>query len=235
MISEFGVNEVIFNNFDKTNYYIDTIHFSTPIFNASGCWCINGEQIIELDNSKLGGIISKTCTLFSKEGNPEPNYYCDEINNLHFNCKGLPNNGYNYYRNMTNHVKKPYILSISYDDEDKLKTILNDYNLFVKNKSLIEINISCPNINNRIPGYHHEDIDKLCNFLRINSFSNLCFGLKLPPYFEIEFINDLAVALNKYTDIIKFITVSNSIPYSLPIYKGCNILHLLTFQTPIFI
>ena len=42
-------------------------------------------------NHNYQGIITKTCTINPKIGNPEINYYYDKNNHLHFNCKGLPN------------------------------------------------------------------------------------------------------------------------------------------------
>jgi len=183
----------------------------------------------------LGGIISKTCSIFSKNGNDEPNYYFDETNNVHFNCKGLPNYGYNYYRNISDHISKPYFLSIAYDNKENISAILKDYDWYnVKfgnddnyYKKLIEINMSCPNLHSRIPGYHLEEITELCHLLRVNNYNNLIFGLKLPPYFEIELIVKLADLLNNYSDVIKFITMSNSIPNALPMINGEFILSKL--------
>lgn len=215
-------------------HYIYDVEFENPFLNASGCWVLNKEQIQKLHDSELGGIITKTCTMFSKNGNQEPNYYHDEINNIHFNCKGLPNYGYNYYRNITDFISKPYFLSLSPDMTDKLNIIFEDYINYLnnkidkidkKNRGLIEINMSCPNIENRILGYHLEDIESICT--RLSCFNacqkeedKLIFGLKLPPYFEIDFINKLAVIINRYCDAIKFITMSNSIPITLPIYDN---------------
>lgn len=98
---------------NKLEYYIDNIKFDNPFINASGCWVLDLQQMKLLENSKLGGIVSKTCTIFSKNGNEEPNYYHDEINDIHFNSKGLPNYGYNYYRNISDNITKPYFLLYS--------------------------------------------------------------------------------------------------------------------------
>jgi len=222
------------NNTNR-KYFIDDVEFDNPFLNASGCWVINKEQIMNLHESKLGGIISKTCTIFSRNGNDEPNYFYDEINDIHFNCKGLPNYGYNYYRNIAAFVNKPYFLSIALDKIQNLFTIFEDYSNFIiqgngPKKCLIEINISCPNVENKILGYHLNEIDELCNQLS-NFLKNpirhtqqnklmFVFGLKLPPYFELYFIEELSHILNKNTDTIKFITMSNSIPCTLPIHNG---------------
>lgn len=213
---------------DKNEYKIDTTKFDNPILNASGCWVINSQQIKSLDNSNLGGIVSKTCSIFSKNGNDNPNYYYDKINNVHFNCKGLPNYGYNYYRNISDNILKPYFLSIAFDKIENMLAILKDYdwyNIKIDEadyycKKLVEINMSCPNVHSRIPGYHIEELKEVCEFLKQQKFNNLSFGLKLPPYFEIEFIVQLADILNNYSDVIKFITMSNSIPNALSMVNG---------------
>ena len=96
---------------ENNEYFIGDIKFNNPILNASGCWCMNEEQLDHLYASRVGGIVSKTCTIFSKEGNAEPNYYYSKEIDAHFNCKGLPNLGYQYYRNLSKkYTEKPYII-----------------------------------------------------------------------------------------------------------------------------
>jgi len=86
-------------------FKIGEIHFENPILNASGCWCFNENQLDELYSSSLAGIVCKTCTIFSKEGICEPNYYYNPENNTHFNCKTLNQNDYiNYYNTYNNSV-----------------------------------------------------------------------------------------------------------------------------------
>ena len=53
---------------------------------------------IDLMQSNIGAICLKTCTLFSRDRNQEPTFYRN--GDFTFNSKGLPNNGYNYYRNI---------------------------------------------------------------------------------------------------------------------------------------
>ena len=200
------------------SHSIGNVRFEIPIMNASGCWSMNEEQIDELYNSELGGVVTKTCSIFSKNGNKEPNYYKD--GDIHFNSKGLPNNGYDYYKNLAKkYTKKPYILSIAYTNIHELLTILNDYDYYLDyyldRCSLVEINLSCPNVDTRIPGYHLEDIENILIHLKAADY-DINIGFKLPPYFEIEFIHNLSNLLNKYEACIYFIVVSNSIPNGFP-------------------
>jgi len=210
------------------SYLIGNIPFIVPILNASGCWSLNEEQLTELFESKLGGIVTKTCTIFCKEGNPEPNYYQLE-NNIHFNSKGLPNLGYQYYKNLSKKFnekfnEKPFILSIAFEDFDKLKILLQDYNNFIDTNMLVEINLSCPNTNNEIPGYNKHCLEGLLHALTGYNLTKVQFGFKLPPYFVKQDIYQLSELFNSYPKLLAYIVVSNSIPNCLPIVEGKTVL-----------
>jgi len=209
-----------------TNIFkIGDIHFENQILNASGCWCLNENQLDELYNSSLSGIVCKTCTIFSKEGNPEPNYYYNVENKTHFNCKGLPNLGYQYYRNLAKkYNNKPYIISLAFEKYEDLQIVLMDYNNFINYPVLVELNLSCPNFSSKIPGYDIFQIDKLLSILKHINLSNIHYGFKLPPYFQLDSINEICKLFNNYTDILKYIVLSNSIPNCLPLKNGSPIL-----------
>jgi len=146
---------------------IDGILFKNPILSSSGCWCNTKEQIEKLYNSDLGGVVLKTCSLYPNDGNDEPNFYYNKRDDIKLNCKGLPNKGYEYYRNIVlEYDKKPLILSVTIKNEDELLFMLVDFDFSVKNRVMVEINMSCPNIENRIPGLHCKDISNLITFLR---------------------------------------------------------------------
>jgi dihydroorotate dehydrogenase (fumarate) len=207
------------------SYTIGSIIFDVPILSASGCWASNKEQISELYDSELGGVICKTCTLFSKEGNPEPSYYVSQYNNnVHFNSKGLPNLGYDYYKGIsttdTDTNNKPIILSIVFENYDKLKILLQDYDKCVNKNVLVEINLSCPNLECEIPGYNIHFIHKLLLALSGYELTRIKFGFKLPPYFERNVIKSLAELFNQADSILAYIVSSNSIPNCLPLVNG---------------
>ena len=218
-------NENNENNENSHNKYsIGTVQFDSPILNASGCWCMNEEQLDELYSSGLGGIVTKTCTIFSKEGTAEPNYYYSKETNTHFNSKGLPNLGYQYYRNLSKkYMKKPYIISLSFDNYDDLKVVLHDYENYTDGKSfLVELNVSCPNLHSQttIIGYNSYQLRKLLNILKDYNLNNIKFGLKLPPYLQIDLMDEIIRSVNEYGDIIKYVVLSNSIPNCLPLENG---------------
>jgi dihydroorotate dehydrogenase (NAD+) catalytic subunit len=77
---------------------------------------------------------------------------------------------------------------------------------------MVEINMSCPNIEYRIPGYHCKDILKLVEYLSNLNTKKIVYGIKLPPIFEIEKCIKISKILNDNNDIIRFIVCSNTIP-----------------------
>ena len=240
---------------------IKEVKFENPFFNASGCWSSNKPKILELLSSNLGGVITKSCSFKPSLGNINPNYYFDEKTKSHFNSKGLPNLGYDYFKNLyyeslklnlklklklklnlnlnkmtprepffenSNEINqeiinKPFILSIAFISLDDLSFILTDYDKNINenndnndnNKRLVEINLSCPNVDSRITGYHKKDILGILSTIKNLNLKNIIVGLKLPPYFELEFINKLTQILNNFKDILGYIVLSNTIPNGL--------------------
>lgn len=211
---------------NQNKYSIGNIQFDNPILNASGCWCMNEEQLDQLYSSGLGGIVSKTCTIFSKEGNAEPNYYYSKETNAHFNCKGLPNLGYQYYRNLAKkYTEKPYIISLAFESYDDLNVLLHDYEKYADgNPFLVELNVSCPNLHSRVIGYNSFEILKLLRILKSYNLKNIHFGLKLPPYLQVDVMDEIIRSVNEFTDIIKYVVLSNSIPNCLPLENGKPVL-----------
>jgi dihydroorotate dehydrogenase (fumarate) len=192
---------------------IDGIIFKNPILNSSGCWCNTKQQIEKLYNSDLGGVVLKTCSLYPNDGNGAVNYYNNKVDDIKLNCKGLPNKGYEYYRDIVlEYDKKPLILSVTTKSYDDLRFILLDFDFHIKNKVMVEINMSCPNIEYRIPGYHCKDILKLVEYLSNLNTKKIVYGIKLPPIFEIEKCIKISKILNDNNDIIRFIVCSNTIP-----------------------
>lgn len=183
--------------------------------NASGCWCSDEMQIQELFNSNLGAIVTKTCTLLPKDGNPEPTYH--RLDNIHLNSKGLPNKGYYYYKDLYTKFAaiKPFILSVAWEhNTNNTITILKDYDSFVNKYELIELNLSCPNLNHSIPSYNYESLDNILKTISNLKLENLYFSLKLSPYLDHSLCDKIieTININNPNKQIKFIVLSNSIP-----------------------
>ena len=125
---------------------IADVELLNPIMNASGCLCRTEDELLDLYNSNFGAVVSKSCTLLPRNGNPEPRYYYDNFGSV--NSSGLPNLGYKFYANLyKTFTKKPYIISVgglSLDDNCIILKYLNENAILDKN--LVEINLSCPNI-----------------------------------------------------------------------------------------
>lgn len=231
-----------FNDIEEINLSIELgknkIKFDNCIYNASGPRCTNYDELDKLLNSNSSAILSKSCTLESREGNKGVRYW-DSSNILYptnnyfsLNSMGLPNNGYIYYidyldKLYLNNITKPYIISVaglSLDDNIKIIKTINEKNGEHKNRHSdssvkigIELNLSCPNIIGK--GQLAYDFNQLENYL-INIFkldmTNIdIFGVKLPPYFELNHFEIVANILNKFP--IDFITCINSVPNALVI------------------
>lgn len=129
---------------------IQGIHgtLSSCIMNASGALCTSTDELSDLFLSHSGAVISKSCTLLPREGNPFPRYYATmyaggkevgfpNIQMLEtINSTGLANYGYQYYNPHTNHkladvIKtgnvKPYIVSVCGLTLDDNITIIKNF------------------------------------------------------------------------------------------------------------
>ena len=214
----------------KFNIQENTIEFNTPLMNASGVHCVSKEELDKLYYYNFtGSLITKSCTLEKRLGNPQPRYHTLQFGSI--NSMGLPNNGYLYYIDYIKNIislddkdnleTKPIFMSVSglsIDDNikilDHVSTVYNNFCKYVDNKEnqykfLVELNLSCPNIKNKPQlGY---DFSGLENYLKIitSNFKHP-FGVKLPPYFDPAHFDLIAAILNKFPSII-FVTCINSI------------------------
>ena len=73
-------------------------------------------------------------------------------------------------------------------------------------------------------GYNCFEIEKLLGILKMYDLKNIKFGLKLPPYLQVDLMQTIANTINKFTDIVKYIVLSNSIPNCLPLDNGKPVL-----------
>jgi dihydroorotate dehydrogenase (fumarate) len=204
---------------------INNISFKNRIWNASACWSHSAEQVSKLVAAELGAIVGKTCTMEQREGNKGLVY--DEWDNerLRWNRMGLPNSGYPHYRDIaitTIQSGTPYILSLYIQNDAVILyetlMILKDYQKTLESVDitsvLVELNVSCPNDKDRIPGYHRRDIAEILGFLdeHLDYYPRIRFGLKLPPYFEKYTLYKIADIIAQYQLVVAYIVCSNTIP-----------------------
>jgi dihydroorotate dehydrogenase (fumarate) len=191
--------------------------FNNPISNASGVFCKERSELLEMLHSFSGTFITKSCTLNARSGNEKPSYW--ENNRISINSMGLPNYGYRYYTDFIKDLEKEELnkhcfLSIANINNKETKEILR----YINDKSYIkypEINVSCPNIKGKEQlGYNYMELE---NFLiDIEDIYDKPFGLKLPPFFDpVQF--ERIAQIVKYFDNIEYLTCVNSIGNALEI------------------
>jgi len=193
-----------------TSITISGVVFPNRIMNAAGCYCTKPEELFDLAKSNSGGIVSKSCTLHHRIGNPTPRYYDTE--HLSINSTGLANLGWKFYAEYGTTIKqettKPYIISIAGIEKDENITILQNLKRETYDFDMIELNLSCPNIIGKPQiGYDFDASDELLRkVFELNPSKPL--GLKLPPYFDMCHFNSIAEVLKQYP--ISYITCINS-------------------------
>lgn len=197
------------------------------IMNASGCYSRTYSQLKELCfNTHHNTIITKTCTKIESIGNVLPNY--KEISeDICINALGIPNEGYYYYKHIfldliyDNSMKNiNYIISMDTTHIDDLCFMLKDYDdeitkIKYTEKQFIELNISCPNLNNTILSYDIEKLTHLLNIIDNLKLNNIYFGVKCSPYLDKSLLTKIALLFIKHSNIIKYIVCSNTIPNGL--------------------
>ena len=147
---------------------IGNVIFGNPLTNASGVWCTTQNELMEMSQSKAGGIVSKSCTLEHRQGNPEPrsvflfliNFFFKKLklkkpryyakDQFSINSMGIPNLGHEFYLDMRNNLRnKPYSISVSGLSWTENESILKKFKNVLNEKDgnlMIELNISCPNV-----------------------------------------------------------------------------------------
>lgn len=177
------------------------------LMNASGAFCTTTEELKALnDTPETCAIVSKSCTLHSHKGNPQPHVYHDQYGGS-INNSGLPNPGYKYYHQLCNTFTKPYIISVAGFTIEDNRTILQHL-AKDPSPSYIEFNLSCPNIPGKAQvGYDPEALFKYLTIIR-QSYPKP-YGLKLPPYLDNAHIVQTANIINSFKPA--FITCCNSL------------------------
>lgn len=176
--------------------------------NASGCLSSNKSQLERLATSECDFVVSKSATITQQIGNPKPRLYIDTA--VCINAMGLPNLGFDEYKDIT--LNKPYMLSIYPLKLEHMDVLLTDTAVHV-----IEVNLSCPNINRNIRNY----IDY---FAKISEKKgNKKVGVKLPPLFYAQEFDEFTYLIKKYE--IDFIVCCNNIPNCLVIKENESVLY----------
>lgn len=190
------------------------VKLETCVINTSGPADETLEQLEIIAKSGSSAITMKSCTLEAREGNPQPRYANLEYGSI--NSMGLPNLGYKAYvefsKILNNKYKKPIIASISgmcLEDNIKIFKAFNDSPI-----DIIEFNPGSPNtIGKPIVGYDPIETERLLK--GVSKVAKKPFGVKLPPYFDLNQYDKIAKVIKKYP--VKFVTCINSIGNGLAI------------------
>ncbi|WP_124057331.1 dihydroorotate oxidase [Vaginisenegalia massiliensis] len=186
---------------------IADITFDNCLMNAAGVYCMTKEELEQIVASQAATFVTKTATLQSRPGNPEPRYRDVGLNSI--NSMGLPNLGLDYYLDLlTNdpHQEQRF-LSISPMNADDTPTLFSK----IKQhdfKGFVELNLSCPNIPGKAQiAYDFDQTQRILD--QVFDLYQGKLGVKLPPYFDQAHFDQMASILNQYP--LTFINSINSL------------------------
>ncbi|MDQ0222720.1 dihydroorotate oxidase [Streptococcus moroccensis] len=194
----------------STASHIGDFQFKNVFMNAAGVYCMTREELETVRQSAAGTFVTKTATLESRAGNPEPRYHDVPLGSI--NSMGLPNQGLDYYLDYLLELQDTapedtFFLSLVGLSPDETHTILKKVEASAY-QGLIELNLSCPNV----PGkpqiaYDFETTENLLT--EVFTYFTKSLGVKLPPYFDIVHFDQAATIFNKFP--LTFVNCVNSI------------------------
>ena len=74
-----------------------SVSLKTCVYNASGPRTGSSAALAKVAASQAGGVLTKSSTLLSQTGNPQPRTWHAPDNKASFNSEGLPNPGIDYF------------------------------------------------------------------------------------------------------------------------------------------
>lgn len=180
-----------------------------PFLNAAGVLCRTADDLLQMATSTSGSMITKSCTLQPREGNPEPRYSTAPFGSI--NSMGLPNLGFEFYKDFAlKHNGKQLFVSVSgMCVEDNVAMAASLLPIAKQTGCIMELNLSCPNVPGKPQvGY---DFAAMQDYLqRVAAVFDAPFGVKLPPYFDIAHFDQAAEIFNAVPQLA-FLTCVNSL------------------------
>ena len=212
------------------------IPLKTCVYNASGPRTGSSAALGKIAASQAGAVLTKSATLVSQTGNPQPRTWHSSDDKASMNSEGLPNSGIDYYisdecitetMENTNDSSKPYLVSISgktLDDNlamlDKISKIYNSSSSSSPNNNKItavELNLACPNVIGKpIIAYDFDQMKMIFQTLQGKNYP-FPLGVKLPPYLDGKHLSQAASIINDYKTIIKYVVCINTIGNALSV------------------
>jgi dihydroorotate dehydrogenase (NAD+) catalytic subunit len=159
--------------------HIGNLVLKNPIMPASGTF--SQELANVFDISKLGAHVSKTVTAEIRSGNPTPRV--SESGNNMLNSIGVPSKGLKNFKEkilpLYSEYKVPFIASVSAPSADGFAYICEE--ISVPGIDGIEINISCPNIEDDGRAFAMRPNSTLNVIKKVRSATDLPVWAKLTP------------------------------------------------------
>ena len=171
------------------------VTFRNPVFTCSGCYGAGQEYSEFIDLSKLGAVTAKGIADVPWEGNPTPRV-C-EIPSGMMNCIGLQNPGVKVFKErdlpFLREQNTGVIVNVVGHEEDEYLRVI-DALQDEEGIDLLEINISCPNVNGitdlQDVAYLSDFMDKLLdNRMAMDNYKPVL--VKISPDLPREQLDDL--------------------------------------------
>lgn len=178
--------------------------------NASGVLSSSYEELKVIADAGAGALVTKTLTLSERKGNPEPRLI--ELEHGYLQSMGLPNPGYrNFEYEKVAGLGLPIIASFAGFTVDEFFVIAK-YLQERKEVSMLEVNVSCPNTENRVYCYDKK-LEEILKGVRETATKPLT--VKLAPILDKQQLIDVVQMIEGLG--YECVTAINSLPNALAI------------------
>lgn len=203
------------------------IELTTCVYNASGPRTGSSAALAKIAASAAGAILTKSATLESQTGNPQPRTWHSPDDMASMNSEGLPNSGIDYYIDANTMAEtleacpdgtnKPYMVSISGKTLDNNLDMLDRISKVQEKIASVELNLACPNIIGKpIIAYDFEQMRMILETIQSKKYS-FVLGLKLPPYLDSKHLQEAASIINDFSSMVRYVVCINTIGNALAV------------------
>lgn len=203
------------------------IELNTCVYNASGPRTGSSAALAKIAASAAGAILTKSATVLSQTGNPQPRTWHSSDDKASMNSEGLPNSGIDYYidgqtinetlAGCPDGTTKPYMVSISGKTLDDNLEMLDRIAKVQDKVACVELNLACPNVIGKpIIAYDFDQMRMILKTIQSRKYSFI-LGLKLPPYLDSKHLQEAASIINEYSSMVRFVVCINTIGNALAV------------------
>jgi dihydroorotate dehydrogenase (fumarate) len=203
------------------------IPLKTCVYNASGPRTGSSAALAKIAGSAAGAVLSKSATIESQTGNPQPRTWHSSDDKASMNSEGLPNSGIDYYISKETIDEtlaacpdggtKPYMVSISGKTLKDNLEMLDRISKVQSSIACVELNLACPNIIGKpIIGFDFEQMRMILKTIQEKNYP-FKLGVKLPPYLDGKHLSEAASIINEYSKLVRYVVCINTIGNALSI------------------